>query len=170
MCYATPLRKVTNCKQHTRTESSFYVFKHNCRFMQSTHDNGMKQPLVNLTRSYPKQLLVQWTRSSYSKIYRDHFWSNGPDVIFFCLLKNCIRDSSYYFASFGRGISDEMKLCYADDIGVWSSGLNVCNFRRILLSLLFTVSQGVCVSVELCRNLADACIYKDFYISRHLKK
>ena len=63
-----------------------------------------------------------------------------------------------------------MKLCYADDIGVWSSGLNVCNFRRILLSLLFTVSQGVCVSVELCRNLADACIYKAFYISRHLKK
>ena len=31
------------------------------------------QPLVNLTRSHHKQLLVQWTRSSYSKIYRITF-------------------------------------------------------------------------------------------------
>lgn len=94
-----------------------------------------RQPLVNLTRSFHKQLLVQWTRSSYSKIYRitfspmDQKWS----YFYSCFYKNSIRDRSYCSATFGRGVSDEAKLCYADDMGVWFLGLYVCNFRRILL-------------------------------------
>lgn len=50
-----------------------------------------------------------------------------------CFYKNSIRDRSFCSATFGRSISDEVKISYADDIGVWFSGLNVCNFRRILL-------------------------------------
>ena len=101
------------------------------------------QPLVNLTRSHPKLLLAQWTRSSYSKIYRitfspmDHKWS----YFYACFYKNSIKDRSYCSATFGRNISDEVKLSYADDMGVWFLGLNVCNFRRILLSIVAQLSR-----------------------------
>ena len=50
-----------------------------------------------------------------------HFWRKSI----------CNHTSSS--ATFGRGISDEMILYVADDIGVRFFGLKVCNFRRILL-------------------------------------
>lgn len=82
----------------------------------------LKQPLVNLTRTnqnnfwsngpevhtarFTGSLLVQWTRS-------------GPIIVL--IKKNSIRDRSYCSASFGRNISDEVKLSSADDMGVWNS-------------------------------------------------
>ena len=111
----------------------------------------MRIPLVNLTRSYQKQLLVQWTRSSYGKVYRitfspmDQKWS----YFYACFYKNSIKDRSYCFASFGRGISDKVKLSFADDMGVWFLCLNVCNFRRILLSIFSPwCRRGCCLRGE----------------------
>lgn len=101
-------------------------------------------------------LLVQWTRSGL--IF----------MLVFIKIVSGIED--IHSASFGRGISDEVKLSYADDMGVWFFGLKVCNFRRILLSLLFTVSQGVCGSVDLQHDLAETSIYKALRVSRSLKK
>ena len=46
------------------------------------------------------------------------------------------RNNTSGSATFDRGISDKVKLSYADDIGVWFLCLKVCNFRRILLSSL----------------------------------
>ena len=77
---------------------------------------------------------------------------------------------NYYSATFGRNISDEVKLSSVDDMGVWFIGLNVCNFRRILLSLLFAESQGAYGSAELYLDLAKTSIYKVFRVSRSLKK
>ena len=93
------------------------------------------QELPMMRMASGRQPLVNLTRSSYSKIYRitfspmDQKWS----YFYACFHKNSIRDRSYCYATFGRGVSDEAKLCYADDMGVWFLGLNVCNFRRILL-------------------------------------
>ena len=66
-----------------------------------------------------RSLLVQWTRSGL--IFYGYFYIYGN------------RDRSDCSVSFGRSISDEVKLIYTDDIGVWFIGLNACNFRRILL-------------------------------------
>lgn len=85
----------------------------------------LRQLLVNLTRSsywkvLQRSLLVHWTRSGLflMLVFEEYVFA--------------IICSS---ASFGRDISNEVKLGFADDIGVWSCGLNVCNFRRILLYL-----------------------------------
>lgn len=95
----------------------------------------------------------------------DHKWS----YFYACFYKNSIRDRSYCSATFGRNISDEVKLSYADDMGVWFLGLNVCNFRRILLSLLFVVAQGAYGLTELYQKLAEVGIYKALRVSRCLK-
>lgn len=63
-----------------------------------------------------------------------------------------------------------LQLSYADDIGVWFSGLNACNFRRILLLLLFAEFLGAYGLAKLCCNLVKASIYKAFHVSRGLKK
>ena len=46
------------------------------------------------------------------------------------------RNNTSGSATFDRGISDKVKLSYADDIGVWYLCRKVRNFRRILLSSL----------------------------------
>lgn len=45
----------------------------------------------------------------------DQKWS----YFYVCLYKNSIGNRGYCSAIFGRSISDEMKLNYADDMGVW---------------------------------------------------
>lgn len=85
-----------------------------------------RQPLVNLTRSYSKQVLVQWTRSGL--------------IFVLIFIKNSTRDRNYCSATFGRNISGEVKLSSADDMGVWFVGLNACNFRRILLKKKTTMA------------------------------
>lgn len=142
----------------------------NCLYMpSSTAADSCSQHM----RMVLRQPLVNWTRSSYSKIYRDHFWSNGPEVVLFlclCFIENSTCESGYCSATFGRGISDEVKLSCADDMGVWFSGLNACNFRRILLFLLFAESQGAYGLAKLCCNLAKASVYTVLHVSSHLKK
>ena len=54
-------------------------------------------------------------------------------------------------------------------MGVWFLGLNVCNFRCILLSLLFVVAQGAYGLTELYQKLAEVGIYKALRVSRCLK-
>ena len=125
-----------------------------------------------MTRSNLKPLLAQWTRSSYSKNYRITFSLMDQKWSYFCahFYKNCACDSNYCSATFGRGVSDEVKLSCADDMGVWFSGLNACNFRRILLFLLFAESQGAYGLVKLCCDLAKASVYTVLHVSSYLKK
>lgn len=99
----------------------------------------LRQPLVNLTRSsywkvLQRSLLVHWTRSGLflMLVFEEYVFA--------------IICSS---ATFGRGISDKVKLSFADDIGVWFSGLKVCNFRRILLSIFSPwFRRGCCLRGE----------------------
>ena len=68
----------------------------------------------------------------------------GSGTVGYSSLTNSIRDRSFISATFGRGFSNEVKISYADDMGVWFFGLNVCNFRRILL-IHFVCSISRCL-------------------------
>ena len=100
---------------------------------------------AGLTRS-TNPPMVHWAKTTYSKIFTDHFWSIGPEVVFFYAY---FWSGTGSFATFGRGISDKVKISFADDIGVWFLGLKVCNFRRILLSIFSPwFRRGCCLRGE----------------------
>ena len=105
---------------------------------------------AGLTRS-TNPPMVHWAKTTYSKIFTDHFWSIGPEVVFLYVnfRSKSARNNTSGSATFDRGISDKVKLSYADDIGVWFLGLKVCNFRRILLSIFSPwFRRGCCLRGE----------------------
>jgi len=92
-------------KYPTRTAPFLSDFKHGCRLMRSTCEKGIEATFCQVDQRLPKITFDPM----------DQKWS----YFYVCLYKNSIGNRGYCSAIFGRSISDEMKLNYADDMGVW---------------------------------------------------
>jgi len=73
--------------------------------MRSTCEKGIEATFCQVDQRLPKITFDPM----------DQKWS----YFYVCLYKNSIGNRGYCSAIFGRSISDEMKLNYADDMGVW---------------------------------------------------